>query len=83
MNDKGLSLAVSINWIFTVAVALILPFVTKACDQNKNYYGFIWITCGTFAFTGIFYTKNNMKETKGLSSKQIQVLFEKNNKTKM
>ena len=75
MYDKGLAIAICINWIFTLAVALGLPFIADALKENQNYYGYIWITCGALCFSAIFFMKLNMKETQGLSLKEIENLF--------
>ena len=76
MSDKGLSIAVCINWVFTLLVALGLPFIADSLKYNKHQYGYIWILCAIFSFSCIFFTKRKMIETKGMSKKQIKEKFQ-------
>ena len=69
MTDKGLSLGVAINLILTVAASLLAPTLFAA------FNGWVFIVCAAFSLLCAFFCLFLMKETKGLSEKQIAQLY--------
>lgn len=69
MTEKGLSIGVAINLILTVAASLLAPTLFKV------YNGWVFIVCAGFSLLCGFFCVFMMKETKGLSDKQIAQLY--------
>lgn len=69
MNDKGISIAVAVNWISAAIVELTFPFlITPGMYVAFFLYGSV---CGAgLAFCIIF-----IKETKGLSKQEIKAMI--------
>jgi SP family xylose:H+ symportor-like MFS transporter len=71
MTEKGLSIAVAINLILTVTVALITPILFDIPD----FGGWVFIICSGFCLLCTLFCIFMLKETKGLSGKQIAKLY--------
>jgi len=69
MTDKGLSIGVAINLILTVAASLLAPTLFDKFD------GWNFIVCSIFSLLCAFFCLFMMKETKGLSEKEIAQLY--------
>jgi len=69
MTEKGLSIGVAVNLILTVTVALTTPILAKALG------GWLFIGLAVFCLLCAFFCIFMVKETKGLSGKQIAKLY--------
>jgi SP family sugar:H+ symporter-like MFS transporter len=69
MTEKALSIGVAVNLVLTVAAALLAPILF---DTMKGY---VFVMCAVFAFITFIFCIIVLKETKGLTEKQIQQLF--------
>ncbi len=69
MTEKGLSIGVAVNLILTVTVALTTPILVKAV------HGYVFIGLAGFCLLCAFFCVFMVKETKGLSGKQIAKLY--------
>jgi len=69
MTEKGLSIGVAVNLIFTVTIALITPTLVH------EFGGFVFIACSGFCLLCALFCIFMVKETKGLSGKQIANLY--------
>jgi MFS family permease len=61
MTEHGLSLAVSLNWVFTIIIGLVTPLLLSAVG------GYFFIGNGVFTVVCALFCLFIMKETKGLS----------------
>ena len=69
MTDKGLSIAVAVNLFFTVAAALLTPILFE------NFHGWVFVVCAGFCLLCAVFCLVFIKETKGLSSREIAQLY--------
>ena len=69
MTDKGLSIAVAVNLFFTVAAALLTPILFD------NFHGWVFVVCAGFCLLCALFCLIFIKETKGLSSREIAQLY--------
>jgi hypothetical protein len=69
MTEKGLSIGVAVNLILTVTIALITPTLVNI------FGGFVFIACSGFCLLCALFCIFMVKETKGLSGKQIANLY--------
>jgi hypothetical protein len=69
MTEKGLSIGVAVNLILTVTIALITPTLVF------KFGGFVFIACSGFCLLCALFCIFMVKETKGLSGKQIANLY--------
>jgi MFS family permease len=69
MNEKGLSIGVSINLILTVTASLLAPILFRL------FKGWVFIVCAIFSLICALFCMFFMKETKGLSEKEIAHLY--------
>lgn len=67
--DRGVSIVLLINWLFTAVVAVTFPFMSAS--NALHVYGAFWVYCGlcvaAFVFVLIF-----VVETKGLGRDEIR-----------
>ena len=75
MTDKGVAIGNFIMLIMTLIVAVIFPFISD--ELTGDQFGYIWLTTGGITFLGTIYMCIFMKETKGLTQKEIDGLFRK------
>jgi len=73
LNDKGISVAVFLNWLFTLVIGLITPFLLKPSVLG----GGTFIMFGVFNILSCIFIALFMKETKGLSDEQVKYLYRK------
>ena len=71
MTEKGLSLGVGLNWIFTIIIGLITPILL---DKIGGYF---FIGNGAFTIMCALFCLLILKETKGLSEKEVASLYSK------
>jgi sugar porter (SP) family MFS transporter len=69
MNDKGISIAVAVNWICAAIVELIFPFITLP----GMYVAFFLY--GAVCAAGFVFCLVNVKETRGLNKQEIKTLI--------
>jgi len=62
LNDKGISVAVFLNWTFTLIVGLFTPTIMKSMGNGPTFIMF-----GCFNICAALFIFFFMKETKGLS----------------
>ena len=74
MTEHGLSLAVSLNWVFTIIIGLITPLLLSAVG------GYFFIGNGVFTVVCALFCLFVMKETKGLSPQQVAELYNRSKK---
>ena len=73
MQDKAVSLATVMNWTINLIISAICPpLITAIGDDNV---GWIFIVTGCITFMATIFIYFFMKETRGLTSKQIEELF--------
>jgi Sugar (and other) transporter len=70
LNDKGISVAVFLNWLMTLIVGLLSPTIIKAIEIGPTFIMFGCFNAVAAIFIFIF-----MKETKGLSSEKASRLY--------
>ena len=75
MTEKGLSLGVGLNWIFTIIIGLITPILL---DKIGGYF---FISNGVFTVICALFCLFVLKETKGLSEQEVAVLYSKEKKS--
>ena len=66
MTDKGLSIAILLNWLFTLLIAIVTPFVISG--ELFIVFGAMCAVCACFC---LFI----MKETKGLTEAEVACLY--------
>jgi hypothetical protein len=71
MTDKGVSLGTLTNWIVTIIVALLTPTLISAMG------GYLFISFGVLCGLCGLFCLFILKETKGLSNKQVALLYSK------
>ena len=77
MTEKGLSLGVGVNQIATVLIAFFTPTLIEAFGKDNVGSGRLFVMCGGFtALCGVFCLLI-VRETKGLSDKEVQSLYSK------
>ena len=72
MTDKGLSMAVVLNWITTLAIAIAVPFLIGG--PLFIAFGILCCVCGAFSLIVL-------KETKDLSEAEVQALYSREKNT--
>lgn len=73
LNDKGISVAVFLNWLFTLIIGLVTPTLLKPdVLGGGTFIMFGVFNCLSCVFIGLF-----MRETKGLSDEQVKYLYRK------
>lgn len=78
MQDKALSISTVMNWIINFMIALLTPIIVDAVGEDK--VGYIFIVMGGFTVVGTVYIMIFMKETRGKTSQEIQIMFNQSNK---
>ena len=74
MTEHGLSLAISLNWIFTIIIGLLTPILLTAVG------GYFFIGNGVFTVICAVFCLTVMKETKGLSPQEVAEIYVKKSK---
>jgi hypothetical protein len=70
LNDKGISVAVFLNWLMTLIVGLLSPSIIDGIGIGPTFIMFGCFNVCASIFISIF-----MKETKGLSSEKASKLY--------
>jgi len=70
VRATSMSIATAMNWIWNFLISLFTPLITKAIDFK---FGFVFAGCLTAAIFLVFLF---VPETKGLTSKQIDEIYE-------
>lgn len=70
LEDKGLSLFSSFNWIFLLIISISMPFVINAITEDRKLVfmkntGYIFIFFAIITFISFVYMLMYLKETKG------------------
>lgn len=66
MNDKGISIAISICTASILVLVLTFPYMVESLGVSVTFFTYAGITCGTLTY--IYF---DMIETKGLTKQQI------------
>ena len=69
MTERDLSLGVALNWVFTIVIGLLTPILL---DKIGGYF---FIGNGVFTVICALFCLFILKETKGLSEKEVAVLY--------
>jgi SP family facilitated glucose transporter-like MFS transporter 1 len=77
MTEKGLSIGVCINWIATVNIAFFTPSLIEAFGKGNKGSGILFCGCGGITIITALFCLFIVKETKGLSEKEVQALYSK------
>ena len=77
MTEKGLSLGVGVNWITTVSIAFFTQDLIDAFGGGNKGSGILFIGCGGITACCGLFCLLVLKETKGLSEKEVQALYSK------
>ena len=72
MTDKGLSIAVLINWLLTLLMAIVTPYVIG---------GALFIVFGAFCVICALFSLFVLKETKGLTDAEVSRLYSREKQT--
>lgn len=70
MNDKGVSIGTLLNWTFTLIIGLVTPALFNGMSPGTPFIMF-----GVFCGLGTIFVYFFMKETKGLSEKEVKMLY--------
>ena len=72
LNDKGISVAVFLNWTLTMMVGLLTPSLINAINVGPTF-----ILFGIFNTLAAIFIFCFMKETKGLTDQEVKKLYTK------
>jgi hypothetical protein len=72
LNDKGISVAVFLNWTLTMLVGLLTPSLINAIHTGPTF-----ILFGIFNTMAAIFIFCFMKETKGLTDQEVKKLYTK------
>jgi len=74
MTENGLSIGVTLNWVFTIVIGLLTPILLNKIG------GYFFIGNGAFTVICGLFCLFVMKETKGLSTKEVAELYSREKK---
>ena len=72
LNDKGISVAVFLNWTLTMLVGLLTPTLINLIHTSGTFFLF-----GLFNTMAALFIFCFMKETKGLTDQEVKKLYTK------
>lgn len=75
MTEKGLSLGAGLNWITTICIAQFTNNLIKAFGGGDEGSGRLFIACGGTSALCALFCLFVLKETKGLSEKEVAELY--------
>uniref|UniRef100_A0A7S3IZB7 Major facilitator superfamily (MFS) profile domain-containing protein n=1 Tax=Strombidium inclinatum TaxID=197538 RepID=A0A7S3IZB7_9SPIT len=75
MQDKGISLALVVNWVMSLGISMVTPSLLRAIGDDN--IGYIFIVMGGCTLVGSLFAIKFMKETRGKTKAQIEVMFRK------
>lgn len=70
MQDKAVSIASFLNWCMNLVISIITPIIA-----NDDTIPYIFFSVSGLTLLGTLFIAYFMKETKGLSQKELEVLF--------
>ena len=73
LTDRGVGIAVSVNWFFTAVISSLFPILVKLLGISYLFLGFAVICFFSCIYCLIF-----MKETRGKSQEEIEKMLEGN-----
>lgn len=73
MHDKSLGVAVVMNWVVNLGIAIGTPYLVKAVGDDK--VGYIFIVLGVITLLGTLFISIFMKETRNKTPQQIEEMF--------
>jgi SP family galactose:H+ symporter-like MFS transporter len=76
MTENGLSIGITLNWVFTIIIGLLTPILLNRIG------GYFFIGNGAFTVVCGLFCLIVMKETKGLSEKEVSELYSREKKLK-
>lgn len=79
MTEKGLSIGAGFNWIATVAIATFTTQIINAAGGGDEGSGRLFLGCGGITVICGLFCLLYLKETKGLSEKEVAELYRKKN----
>lgn len=77
MTEKGLSLGVGVNQVFTVLIAYFTSDLIYAFGRDDLGSGRLFVMCGGITFITALFCLFIVKETKGLTDKEVSNLYNK------
>ena len=75
MQDKALSIATMLNFVINFVIGISIPHIVDAIGNDN--IGYIFIVFGALVTVGYFFLWACMKETKGKTQQEIDMLFSK------
>jgi len=80
MTEKGLSIGATITWITTLNIGTFASEVIKLFGDGDVGSGRLFLVFGLFSTTCGLFCLFVLKETKGLSEKEVAMLYSKDKK---
>jgi MFS family permease len=76
MQDKGVSIGTVMNWVFNLIISACVPsIIDKLNEDGQNRTGYIFLFVGVLSTFGTIFMICFMKETRGKTPQQIEMLF--------
>ena len=73
MTDLGVSLALMINFLISLIVSIITPYLVKAIGEEN--IGWIFVVMGVVTFFSVIFEYKYVLETKGKTKQEIEFMF--------
>ena len=70
-TEKGMSLGASLNWIITIIVGSLTGDIIEVFGGGDEGSGRLFVLCGIFTLVSGFFCLCVLKETKGLSEREV------------
>ena len=77
MTEKGMSIGAGLNWVATVIIALFTVPIIDSFGGKDLGSGRLFVSCGAITLLTALFCLFILKETKGLSNKQVAQLYTK------
>jgi|LauGreDrversion4_2_1035121.scaffolds.fasta_scaffold972486_1 hypothetical protein len=75
MTEKGLTLGAFINWVCTIVLGLFAQDIIQALGDGGTGSGYLFFIFSFCTFCGGLFCQFVLKETSGLSEKEVANLF--------
>lgn len=75
MQDKALSIATMLNFVINFVLGISIPPIVDGIGEDN--IGYMFIVFGVFTTIGFFFILGCMKETKGKTQQEIDMMFSK------
>jgi len=75
MQDKGISLALVVNWVVSLTIGYITPHLLDSIGEDN--IGYIFLTMGICTVVGTLFSIIFMKETRHKTKAEIEHMFSK------